>query len=85
MNKKNKDTLEEMKDWFYADEELHEFQIEWLFEQAEKSIKYAEILNSIQGNYDNQDLDNDLFADEIKRDLENYHFVKDEENNNEKQ
>ena len=32
--------LEEMKEWFYDDEELHQFQIEWLFKQAEKAEQY---------------------------------------------
>lgn len=35
----DKERLEEMKEWFYNNEELHEFQIEWLFEKAEQAIK----------------------------------------------
>lgn len=30
------DRLNEIKEWFYDDEDLHQFQIEWLFEQTEK-------------------------------------------------
>jgi hypothetical protein len=37
----DKERLEEIKEWFNADGEMHEFQIEWLIEQAEK----AELLN----------------------------------------
>jgi DNA-binding protein H-NS len=32
----NKERLEEIKEWFNADGEMHEFQIEWLIQQAEK-------------------------------------------------
>jgi archaellum component FlaC len=35
----DKERLEEIKEWFNADGEMHEFQIEWLIEQAEKVDK----------------------------------------------
>lgn len=37
--------LEEMKEWFYNDEELHQFQIEWLFKQAKKAEQYEKFID----------------------------------------
>lgn len=39
------DRLEEIKEWFNADEELHQFQIEWLIQQAERVEEFEEALN----------------------------------------
>jgi hypothetical protein len=48
----DKEWLEEIKEWFNANEEIHEFQIEWLIKQAEKleeikSVFYAEDTNVV--------------------------------------
>lgn len=32
----DKERLEEIKDWFYNNEEMHEFQIDWLIRQVEE-------------------------------------------------
>lgn len=42
--------LEEIKEWFNNDEELHEFQIEWLIKQAEKVEELLPMLNEAKEN-----------------------------------
>lgn len=44
--------LEEMKEWFYDDEELHQFQIEWLFKQAERAKIYQKALMEIGAKHE---------------------------------
>jgi hypothetical protein len=36
MKMTDRERLEELKEWFNNDKEIHEFQIEWLIAQAEK-------------------------------------------------
>ena len=47
----SKEILEEMKEWYFADEELHQFQVEWLFEQVEKKLVLDELVNKYVSAY----------------------------------
>jgi hypothetical protein len=44
----DKERLEEIKEWFNADEEIHEFEIEWLIEQAEKVEQQKKIIEKLE-------------------------------------
>jgi hypothetical protein len=55
----DKERLEEIKEWFNADGEMHEFQIEWLIEQAEKVERYERALTLALMTLENNNLMND--------------------------
>jgi hypothetical protein len=44
----DKERLEEIKEWFNADEEIHEFEIEWFIEQAEKVEQQKKIIEKLE-------------------------------------
>lgn len=51
----DKERLEEIKEWFNNDEEIHQFQIEWLIEQAEKAEKQHFEILALEANLKGND------------------------------